>query len=193
MGGRNGVERSKNSEEDTSEKVSYPTPPFFLDLVREVMPVIELDPASNPNSLVGAELTVFLPSWAEAIGLTDEEAEALGIIVGDGLAIDWGGLHTFDNPPYGLAHNRKWARKNADEAKKGSEIIALVPSAPGAKWFRPYRPKAYGGESDACCLWEGRIKFHGAPHPADFENAVIYFGPNPEKFRRVFGPKGWTT
>jgi hypothetical protein len=196
VGGRNARARAGGGTAETEKiaKEDYPTPPEFLSLVREVIPEIVLDPASNPRSVVGATITIFLPKWQESLGITAEEAEALGIVFGDGLVIPWGDVDTFGNPPYGLGYNKRWARKIANEGQsRECSRIVLVPSAPGCKWWRPYRPRKYGGESDACCLLEGRLRFLGAKDVADFESAVIYFGPHPERFHRVFAPKGWTT
>lgn len=195
MGGRNARARAGGGtpEGEKIAKEDYPTPPEFLDSVREVMPVIDFDPASNPNAIVGATVSVWLPKWADSLGLTQVEASELGIWIGDGLEIDWPEVDTFSNPPYGLGFNKIWA---ATIAKWGQSRecsrIALVPSAPGCKWWRPYRPKKYGGESDGTCLLEGRLRFLGAKDVADFESAAIYFGPHPERFSRVFSPKGWT-
>lgn len=153
----------------SSKNEHWGTPEEVLTPVRQVGKII-LDPCSNKQSIVLAENNICLPQ--------------------DGLAEDWykyNGL-VYVNPPYG----RKifsWMVKCQQESCFGAEIIALVPSRTDTKWFQGTIGRKNG--ADAVCFWKGRIKFLGAPHPAPFPSVVAYWGPRVDKFKKVFGPKGW--
>ena len=144
-----------------SNKQDWLTPNTVLDRVRIIDP-IGLDPCGDLNSLVNATNTYLISNGQ------------------DGLSLFWDnkGL-VFCNPPYGRGLI-KWARKVVYEAERDAEIILLVPARPDTKWF-----SILWNSMDAVCLWKGRIKFDGAPHPAPFPSALFYFGPRPLKFRRT--------
>ncbi|NJN63551.1 MAG: hypothetical protein HC882_00860 [Acidobacteria bacterium] len=195
MAGRNNVSKAGHTQNDP--KIDICTPEWFVDMVREVIGEIDLDPASNPKSKVGAKWTIIPPHHLP--DLTDEEALALGIILGDGLLFPWDGLSFYVNPPYSRTANRPWSKKIHEEGIKrigngGPGGIALVPSSPGAKWFQ----QTYA-HAAAVCFMEGRLTFDGVPpnpktgkvDPADFESATIYYGDDVERFRKVFGKRGW--
>jgi site-specific DNA-methyltransferase (adenine-specific) len=109
---------------------------------------IELDPCDNAQSIVGAA-----SSW-----------------MGSGLEWTWRGL-AFCNPPYSTL--RRWLAKCAEEARGGVEIIALVPARTDTRAWHESATTAR-----AVCFWRGRITFVGAPHPAPFPSAVLYWGPS---------------
>lgn len=131
---------------------------------------IELDPCSNPRSIVGARMEWYGP-------------DAGGT---NGLIMPWArkGL-VYVNPPYSA--KLIWIRKCANEAARGSEIIALVPADTDTTWFH-----RYGLTSKEKCFWRGRLTFLGdKSHPARFPVVLLYWGRRRKRFRRVFGCRGW--
>lgn len=150
----------------TSDRKDWNTPFDVLELVRKVAP-IGLDPCSNENSVVYAKTTFDVTT--------------------DGLSKSWAGHGlVYVNPPYGGKESQTWAQKIEGEAWYGVEIVALFPSRTDTKWFHRL-VKA----SDARCLWRSRLKFLGAPSSAPFPSVLFYFGPNAERFRAVFEPRGY--
>lgn len=143
------------------------TPEVVLERVRMMGP-IRLDPCSNSWSTVGAE-----------VRLDGEHGRC-------GLSHSWhqlarGGL-VFVNPPYGRGHLRAWVQKIAEEAQKGTEIIALVKGDHSTEWWRTLRKHAR-----AICYWDGRIPFEGGKHGSgNFASALFCFGPRPHLFAHIF-------
>lgn len=201
MAGRNTARtRPAAGSDEAIAKESQCTPEPILHLVYDFFGAYpDLDPASNPQSIVQATVHVWLPHWAE--GRDENDLLRVGILVGDGLKVPWRKAaqgrpaNVYNNPPYGRSHNGQWARKNALEGcladDDAAEILALVPSAPSAKWWLPYRPASHGGKSAGACLMNGRLQFRGALHKADFDTSLIYFGRYPERFRAKTAALGW--
>jgi hypothetical protein len=108
----------------------------------------------------------------------------------DGLKTDWSyavgeeGL-IYVNPPYKAA----WYTKIGEEAERmrwGQHMIALLPGKPGTGYFQDLV-----GHSSAIVFIRGRLTFKGAPDPAPFESAMMYFGSKPHQFRAQFEKFGW--
>lgn len=101
----------------------------------------DLDPCGSPRSVVGAQVAVLEPGHAAALCVTVERlAACAGVIVGDGLALDWApARRIYCNPPYSRAHNDAWAAKLAAEGaaarERGGELVALVRVSTGAAHF----------------------------------------------------------
>ncbi len=159
----------------SSANPNWETPPEFLAVVREMGP-IRLDPCTTPENPVGAEF------WYHPIEMPCDHVAAH---IGDGLSLGWSceGL-VYCNPPYGRGLGA-WSAKMRDEAKRGAEIIGLVPARTDTKWWCAVTT------ADAVCFWKGRIKFVGAKHAAPFPSAVPYWGPRAAEFRRIFERHGW--
>ncbi len=149
------------------------TPAEYVNAAREVMGAIDLDPASNPlaNETVQA-----------ARYYTQED---------DGLAQTWYG-RVFLNPPYGVTEGESnagvWARKLITDYQNGhvSEAVLLVNANTERKWFAQLW-------DFPICFTNHRIQFYtpdgvGA-QPVD-GNALVYLGPNPERFVSVFSRFG---
>lgn len=152
----------------TSANEHWMTPELFLRLIYKFSK-IGLDPCSHQNSYVKSVKTFIFPD-------------------NDGLEESWGGYGlVYCNPPYGrkLA---KWIIKCVVEAARGSEIILLIPARTDTRgWQRWIFPTA-----KRICFVAGRLEFVDGRDPsatknkATFPSAVIYFGPNPEKFEEIF-------
>lgn len=155
------------------------TPEWFLKSVRRLGAII-LDPCSNPWSTVDAY-----------IELSAHRGE-------DGLSADWSqiilskmpdlsaGGFAFINPPYGPGFLRKWAEKMIAEARKGVEIVTLLPCSPDTLWWEWMRD-----DCDARCDVARRIGFDGGEHGAgQVRSEVFYFGPRPYLFGHCFSEIG---
>ncbi len=94
------------------------TPKWLTDL----LPVVTLDPCSNPFSTVKARRKIMLE-------VPTEEQAAQGFEQGDGLVESWKNRSVFVNPPY--SDIKPWARK-ADEAKA---FIFLVNNCTTPRWY----------------------------------------------------------
>lgn len=154
------------------------TPPHVVESVRAVFGgSIALDPCANSHAFVQADMEYHLPDK-------------------DGLVESWDFPTIYVNPPYGSDATRgtriaHWFERMAEAARRGSEVIALVPVATNtAHWKRYVYPIA----SAVCFVYVPRLRFYiggredrkGAPMSC----AVIYYGHQPEVFARHFSQHG---
>lgn len=147
----------------------WQTPGRILDRVRHVGE-IALDPCTVDSNPCGAQEII-----------TPESDP-------DGLLADWwtradGGL-IYVNPPYGRGHVTEWAAKIVTEAGRGCEILALVRSDTSTRWARRLI------HASTLINYPPRIRFKGATGSPNFANAIHYFGPRPQTFRRAFQDLG---
>ncbi len=155
------------------------TPPKYVCAVRKVFDgTIALDPCSNPQSVVGAEVEYQLPDH-------------------DGLRSSWGYPTIYVNPPYGADRQRgttikDWLRRCARAREEyGSEVLALVPVATNTRHWKDY---VFGVADAIAFLYDTRLKFlvngkdggKGAPMSC----AMIYWGEHIERFEDIFLPFG---
>lgn len=167
-----------------SNKQDWLTPPYFLDIVRQLGP-ISVDPCANPRSFVNAWFSAYWP-WV------------------DGLSFRWytpENTVCFVNPPYGRSLSF-WASKMAADGstiitQANAHLVALIPARVGTGYWEQY----IWPFADAVCFWHGgtkypsRMVFYGLDgRPADagatFDAAVVYFGQQRERFKEVFEPYG---
>jgi hypothetical protein len=151
-----------SSKRNAEARDDWQTPQVVLDRVAKI-DRIGLDPASCPGNPTGAR-----------VHLTPNR---------NGLTRNWtnSGL-VFVNPPYRM----EWYRKILKEALCDAEMIALLMAKPGARYFQDLASVA-----TAVCFWRGRLTFKGAPAPAAFDSALLYFGPRHESFAAAFSDVGW--
>lgn len=64
------------------------------------------------------------------------------------------------------------------------EAVALVPARVDTKWWRTLTDGA------SVCFIQGRLKFGNGVNSAPFPSAVVYLGPNPNRFAAAFGNIG---
>lgn len=151
------------------------TPQKYVAAVKEVFAgAIDLDPCSNPYSIVGARVEYMLPEH-------------------DGLKESWNFPTIYVNPPYGSdpEHGRSisdWLRCCAEANRiYGSDVLALVPVATNTGHWKKY---VFGRACAICFLYDTRLRFlvggrdegKGAPMSC----AMIYWGHNVEQFSKVF-------
>lgn len=160
----------------SSANEHWNSPRVIVDPLHKHWGNVELDPCSNPGSIVNASHSYCGP----------------GIDV-DGLQASWqmGGL-VYVNPPYGRKI-KPWIIKCRDEGESarllntGTEIILLGPARTDTKFFQ----KIVLPTADSVLLWEGRLTFGGAPAPAVFPSFLAYWGHNKAKFKLAYVGKGW--
>jgi hypothetical protein len=160
----------------SSESAEWYSPAPPVEAARELMGGIDLDPASSPeaNELVGAT-HIF----------TAED---------DGLSKPWRG-RLFLNWPGGRDEDEKsnavqWSAKAVDEYEHGDVVEAVVlvfNAATGAIWFQRFWDYPI-------CFVRGRMAFRkpggvvgGQP---THSNAIVYLGPQVERFVEVFSRFG---
>lgn len=177
---------------------SWMTPPHIIELAREMMTSIDLDPASHP---VAQEYIKAKEFCALEIGK-------------NGLDIEWYG-NVWLNPPYSKGNIDKFVYKALDEWNISGmynygikNMLILVNSATDSKWYH-----ALLENCSAFCLWRGRIKFWKIENGQAYEkwegekskqlargkignsprylNTLFYFGDNVDRFRYYFGGKGY--
>lgn len=161
------------------------TPPYIIDLVREALGEIDLDPASAefPQTWIRATewwTAADQPLAKESWLLTAPEAGAHYSYA----------PRVFMNPPYGKhagkSQMERWSRKLVAQYELGyvHSAVMLVNSTHGYKWYEELWSR------HPCCLARERISFlqpdNTTTGPAKRGQTFVYLGPGVEKFTRVF-------
>ena len=146
------------------------TPAAVVELARQVLGVIDLDPASNEV----AQRTVRATRWFSKAD--------------NGLTHPWEG-RVFLNPPYSFPLVRNFTRKLIEEHNTGhvAAAILIVNNATDAQWFQDLLARF------PVCLTRGRIKFYRAdraPVSPRLGQAIFYLGSGVERFAEVFSVLG---
>jgi hypothetical protein len=178
--------------------ISWNTPGSLIERFKAIFGggIIDLDPCSNDESLVGAITNFKLPET-------------------NGLEADWSPYkRIFINPPFGRTHLHKetniaisakefkvldkkarlayksttiwdWVNKSLLrldlEFNTDSEQILLIPAAVGTQhWQRIIFPAREYGKCAKICFIEGRLKFVGAADPAPMDIALVGMSRNKE-------------
>jgi len=152
---------------NTSGNDEWYTPVQYIDMAREVMGGIDLDPASCRQ------------------GQENVKAEKFYMREDNGLEQPWNG-RVWLNPPYSVPLLDQFVQKMGDEFIAGNvaQAIVLTHSFTDTKWFH-----LLADISSQVCFTRGRIKFEG---PDGVKNAppsghvFFYFGNNSNKFAEVF-------
>ena len=148
------------------------TPPKFIELARQVMGGIDLDPATSEvaNRVVQAP-KIF----------TAED---------DGRAQQWSG-RVWMNPPYAQPLMGDFAEAVASKYESGEieQACILVNNGTETQWFQRML-----GAADAVCFPKTRIKFidpDGNPSGAPLQGqAILYMGGNVAAFTSLFAEEG---
>jgi DNA N-6-adenine-methyltransferase (Dam) len=147
------------------------TPQQHIELARKVLGEIDLDPASHP------------------IAQERVQASRFFTLEDDGLKQGWHG-RVWLNPPYAQPAIAKFIDKLVAELAGGnvSEGILLTNNCTDSRWFHVALRAAR-----RVCFTRGRISFispdgdSGAPVQGQ---SFFYFGPNVERFDRIFSAVG---
>lgn len=146
------------------------TPPVYIEMAREVMGGIDLDPASNETA----------QQWIQAArwyGLKD-----------DGLKQRWQG-RVWLNPPYGN-QMQGWIDKTIEAYASGEvcQAVLLVRPAPGSRWYQALTKRF------AACATDKRIRFidkDGKQQKSPVHgNMFFYAGSEIGRFKEVFSAIG---
>ena len=142
------------------------TPKKYIDMAREVLGRIDIDPASNSFANQIVQATTYY---------TKED---------DGLTKEWRGKMWL-NPPYSSII-AEFINKTCNS---DVEAIVLTNNSTDTKWF------AQGANNcDAICFTYGRINFYDDTNKKSSPTngqAFFYFGDNVEKFKEVFKEIGF--
>lgn len=149
------------------------TPEKYIELARQVLGVIDLDPASCEL----ANETV--------------KAERFYSEQDNGLTKEWTG-RVWMNPPYGSDLIGQFTEKFTEEYNAGNitEGIVLVNNATETAWFC----QMMEGGASAVVFPRGRIRYNSPTKESNAPiqgQAFIYFGGDCEKFLDVFCDIGW--
>jgi ParB family chromosome partitioning protein len=156
----------------TGENEWY-TPSEYIELARETLGEIDLDPATSAAAQEVVRATAcFIPP------------------AHDGLKLDWHG-RVWLNPPYAQPLIADFVDKMVGEVTAGHvrEAIMLTHNYTDTSWFHHAV-----GACAAICFTRGRIHFQkangetGAPTQGQ---AFFYFGPNPSRFAERFRSIGF--
>lgn len=99
-------DNAKRRREDGHDRQVMLTPSYVLDPVRKLLGGIGLDPCTEPDNPVGADIFYSLPQ--------------------DGCELPWDAATVFCNPPYGEARDR-WVRRCIKEGVE-RKVVLLIPS-----------------------------------------------------------------
>ena len=149
------------------------TPAEYVELAREVMGAIDVDPASN----VIAQETV--------------KAATFYTVAQNGLAQEWRG-RVWLNPPYSQPEIGHFVDKLVAEitACRTVEAIMLTNNSADTAWFQKAARNA-----DAICFTRGRIRFVSPTSESQSPRqgqAFFYFGPRVDEFAATFAEVGFT-
>lgn len=176
--GGNGAAQQTQVTMFSHESVEWYTPKEIIELARQVMGDIDLDPASSDE----AQAHIKAHSY-----FTEKE---------DGLSLAWLGK-IWLNPPYSKTGGRSnqdiWAEKLITEYQEGHviEAILLVKAALGYQWFEEL------WDIWPACFARKRLSFIKNDGDDEGESkqgtALFYFGSNLERFIEVFSSIGRIT
>jgi hypothetical protein len=147
----------------TSATPEWYTPEKVIKLVIEVFGQIDLDPCSNSDDPLAANV----PARSYYTATTN------------GLAQRWF-RNVYMNPPYG-DEIAPWVDRIVRAWKEGEidQGIALVPGRVDTAWFQPLWDYPL-------CFVRGRLRFSGADNSAPFPSVLAYFGPDNDLFMDTF-------
>lgn len=167
------TEKARCHVSNNSGNNEWYTPAIYLEAAREVLGVIDLDPASAKVAQRLVKATKFYTA--------DD----------DGLKRKWNG-RVWLNPPYSADLVGKFLDKLLSHTQSGdvTAAVVLVNNATDTKWFQ-----AAASSSSAVCFTAGRIKYldnTGEPKNTPVQGqAFLYFGAASAKFVDVFQQFGF--
>jgi len=149
------------------------TPAEYIEMARQVLGVIDVDPATTVEAQQIIRATTFYTQDT------------------DGLQHEWPGK-VWLNPPYAKYLIPKFVSKLCQELRSGrvTACIALTHAYTSSAWFQEMASVA-----DRICFPHVRVKFYepggGEKGSPPHGQAFFYFGPDIDAFKAVFGPLGF--
>lgn len=169
-------------DNEECDKDEWYTPAWLIEMVREVLGKIELDPASSHEAQTVVQAH---HHWTK-----EQNALSLNWIVNIN-GPTWESSRVFLNPPYSHPLVEQFVDKLLQQLEKGfvSEAILLVNNNTETAWWH----KA-AAQATSVCFFRSRVFFWRpgqgeATSPRQGQN-LFYFGPLVGKFADVFGTKG---
>lgn len=167
------VTTSKPHVTNNSGDHKWYTPSEYIEAARNVLGVIELDPASSPEANEVVKAKVYYT------------------INDDGLQYDWHGK-VWMNPPYGRDVIDRFMTKLAYHIENGdvTEAIVLVNNATETEWFNEIVrfAKVVVFPKSRIKYWKPEIDKLDSPLQGQ---AFLYVGDNASEFIREFKRFGW--
>lgn len=157
----------------TTENVEFGTPNHIVEMAREVMGGIDLDPCSSSH-------------WNEMVKAThyyDIHTRGMG-----GIYVPWFGK-VWMNHPFSRQGNALWIQKAVDEYQSGrvSQLINICYLSSSEKWIRPLL-------GYPICIIHGRTNYIGldgtVKKGVQKGSCCFYLGSNRQKFKEVFSTIG---
>lgn len=180
------------------------TPAEIMERARAALEGIELDPASSAE----ANRTVRAARFYADLYSPDRDADMNDPTFAgfDGLAQSWRARTLWLNPPFSTEKRNangaviisprtgkpqrqrvigEWVQRwrGAVTHKYTSAAMLLIPARTDTEWFRPLLGLAM-------CFVAGRLTFSEAANSAPFPTAIVYSGPNEERFYILFEEVG---
>lgn len=157
---------------DTSGNDEWYTPANYIDMAREVMGGIDLDPASCETAQKAVQASTF------------------HTINNSGLDHAWKG-RVWMNPPYSKGLIDAFVDHLCDAYESGgvTQAIVLTHNFTDTAWFHKL-----AHHSDAWCGTRGRVRFYtedGVGNSPTSGHVFFYFGPNVDQFKAVFRDTGF--
>lgn len=152
---------------DADDRDSWMTPAWVVELAREIMGSIDLDPASNER----AQATV--------------QATTHYTIHDDGLAHEWEG-NVYCNPPYSKGLIDRFAHHAIAQWRRGeiNQMILLTNTSSAARWYQ-----ALVEECTVMAFPSPRIQFvhpHLQTNGNNYDQTCFYFGDRWRRFTRAW-------
>lgn len=148
-------------------KNEWYTPSHIIDLVKQCLDEIELDPTScqEANQII--------------------QAKRYFTIEDNALELAWDCKTLFMNPPYSKGDVTRFTNKFLYELPCIDQAIILVASFPETNWCQKLLSKC-----NALCFIRGRVTFINSNKEITqmprWGNILFYYGNQPKKFNRIF-------
>lgn len=143
----------------------------------------QLDPCSNPKSIVTAQWRIMLAAPKNVPSMNASPGP--GIILGDGLSYKWMD-RTYCNPIYSAP--APWVAAMRKYGEQGLEIVGCLRCDPSVEWFQDV------WSATAICFGRSRWMFIPPPgvEPSSNNgaNAIPYWGHDWAGFEEAFAPLG---
>ena len=156
--------------------VEYGSPNHIIEMAREVMGGIDLDPCSSSH-------------WNEVVKATHIYTKDTITPYGKGaLYLSWFGK-VWMNHPFSRQGNALWIQKAVDEYQSGrvSQLINICYLSSSEKWIRPLL-------GYPICIIHGRTNYIGldgtVKKGVQKGSCCFYLGSNKQKFKEVFSKIG---
>jgi phage N-6-adenine-methyltransferase len=161
------LEAAENHRAEGTGENEWYTPAKYIELAREVLGAIDLDPATNAKAQAFIHAAQFFTK------------------IDDGLKRKWHG-RVWLNPPYTQPEIALFSTKMVEERRAGRVLAAimLTHNYTDTAWFHELTSVA-----DAICFTRGRVKFideDGNECAPTQGQAFFYFGSDISKFREKF-------